>query len=394
MFVSGLKDNLQHMKKLLLLIVISGLYINAFGQYKYEVNGTVNDLEGFENKGPLKQGSNIVLDFVNIHKSDTTQINNHTFSFKGEISEPSIAMLEYKYGAIKILIDSNSYNINFKVEKSDSVHFVYKGSITTQSKFHNLWKNFNDSLGMLYQSKNKLLNAIEMSKNTDSINDLKNKIREIDDKRAFAFKSTALNNPDNFAIAYILSGAPDLSYKNYIGIYDALSEKVKTSYYGKKLLGKLNAIKTLDSNDDKGIAEKVKEKELITIQAIDPASKKVELNKAFYKKNRYTYIDFWASWCSPCRKAIVDLRAKQESYLKKGLTIVGFSLDTDLKAWQDAIKEDKATWLQISDLKATQSPIVKFLNITAIPDNVLLNSEGEIIARNILLMDLDNLLNR
>ncbi|MDP4290656.1 MAG: TlpA disulfide reductase family protein, partial [Bacteroidota bacterium] len=196
----------------------------------------------------------------------------------------------------------------------------------------------------------------------------------------------------NYAIAYFLSAAPDFSYKNYIDIYNVLSEKVKNSYYGKKLFEKLNSIKVLDSKDENGIAEIVKENELITIYAIDPAKKTVELNKKFYERNKYTLIDIWASWCSPCRKTNIDIRAKKDAYLKKGLLIIGFSLDTDFDNWKEAIKTDKTDWLQISDLKGNESPIAKYLKLTVIPSNVLLNSRGEIIARNITLQELDNLL--
>ncbi|MDP4292343.1 MAG: hypothetical protein Q8908_14790, partial [Bacteroidota bacterium] len=230
------------MKTLLLLIVITLFYLPTMGQCKYEINGYIENIDTASNKAPFNQGTNIILRFLNFKKSDTVQLFNHAFKFKGDVPEPSVAMIDYPSGGVKVLIDSNSYNVYLKEVQIDKIHYTYKDTIITRSKYFNLWRSFGDDLTLLYQNKSKLLNEIDKMRNTDSISNLKNKINEIDEKMAYDYKEVAINNPGNYAIAYFLSAAPDFSYKNYIDIYNVLSEKVKNSYYGKKLFEKLNSI--------------------------------------------------------------------------------------------------------------------------------------------------------
>ena len=379
------------MKTYFLVLTLFAFYIHANAQYKYEINGHINDIETIT-KSRLKDGDNMYLRFVYSNRIDTAKVINKSFQFTGELKEPTVAMMECKTNGIKVLIDNSTYDVYYNEMQVGNKGFTYKDSLITKSKFHNLWSNFYATQSELYKDKNKVINEMAKTQNVDSLRTLKNHLKEIDKKSASGFKQVAKNNPDSYAVAYFLDDAPDFSYNNYIELFNALNEDVKKSFLGKRLFNKLDAVKNLTLNSENTIPDRALNNEIIPIKAIDTTKKVIELNKAFYKENKYTLVDFWASWCSPCRKANIDLKAKQEAFLKKGLIIVSFSLDTDIGEWKKAIKADKLNWLQLTDLKANNSQIINFLKITQIPSNVLVNSEGAIIARDITLYDIDKLL--
>lgn len=99
--------------------------------------------------------------------------------------------------------------------------------------------------------------------------------------------------------------------------------------------------------------------------------------------SRYTFIDFWASWCAPCRKQGRELIPIYNKYKGKGFGVIGVSLDTDGTAWKKAIQSDGYTWTNLCDLKGFASPLSKKYNITAIPRNILIDRNGQIIAKDL-----------
>lgn len=110
------------------------------------------------------------------------------------------------------------------------------------------------------------------------------------------------------------------------------------------------------------------------------------------KKNKLTLIDFWASWCGPCRRAVPQVVQIYNNYHGKGLGIIGISLDEDKNDWTKAINDMGMTWTHVSDLKGWDNAIAKAFGIRAIPHMMLVDQQGSIINDNVEVEELEELL--
>lgn len=100
-------------------------------------------------------------------------------------------------------------------------------------------------------------------------------------------------------------------------------------------------------------------------------------------RGKYVLLDFWASWCPPCRKENPNVVSAYQQYKDKNFTVLGISLDKDKAKWLKAIQDDNLTWTHVSDLKYWDSEIPALYGVRGIPANVLLDPNGVIIAKNI-----------
>ncbi|MCQ2220161.1 MAG: AhpC/TSA family protein [Prevotella sp.] len=114
----------------------------------------------------------------------------------------------------------------------------------------------------------------------------------------------------------------------------------------------------------------------------NPKGKNISISD-FVGKNKYVLVDFWASWCGPCRKEMPNVVKAYNLYHKKGFEVIGVSFDNNRNAWIKAIPQLKMPWPQMSDVKGWESAASSLYNIKAIPANVLIDKDGKIVAKNL-----------
>lgn len=120
-----------------------------------------------------------------------------------------------------------------------------------------------------------------------------------------------------------------------------------------------------------------------------PDGKPVTLSE-FIKGKKLVLIDFWASWCAPCRKEGENVKAIYAEYKSKGFDVISVSLDEDATKWREAIKKDGLTWVQVSDLKGWKTHLSKLYNFSGVPALYLVDGKGKIIAINLRGQELRN----
>lgn len=111
-------------------------------------------------------------------------------------------------------------------------------------------------------------------------------------------------------------------------------------------------------------------------------------------RNKYVLVNFWASWCKPCRALNPELKVLYEKYKERGFEIVGISLDTEKKAWKKAIRQDGLQWTQLIDEKAFNGTLPKYYDIYAVPVKILIDKEGKIVGFDLSTSEIESILRK
>ncbi|MFD2827609.1 TlpA family protein disulfide reductase [Leeuwenhoekiella polynyae] len=359
------------MKTSYLLFIIL-IPIISFSQFK--IQGKIIDPENKEN---LEINLSIRGE---IEKTIPVKINDASFFLEYTIDEPINSMLQIqnagKSKSVKILVDRNSsYNVDLVLEDEQKYFDDKWFKIETKSSYYQVWRNFYDEQNELYLKKRNTLSLFEVGK--ISKKELDRQIDAIEFNITQAFKKLATEHPDNYATPYIITGAPDFG-EHYFPYFKALSQNVRTSYWGRTLKSRLEDSKTNLSNNTAN-SSTILGSRFAVLKGNTLSGNYQEYSSANLN-SKLTLIDFWASWCGPCRKENTALSVLNKNYAKSEFQIISFSLDTNQNKWEKASKIDNITWKNISDLKGVKSYIINDFQIKQLPRNILVNAEGKIIA--------------
>ena len=337
----------------------------------FVINGTTDHVDGSSvyriKSGPNGQPVTI----------DSTTIVNGSFELKGAIDQIDInfIFLEEVNGNIPVILEEGS--IEMEIFK-DSL----ASSITAGTPSNNNLTQYRESTQGFAKDMRTLVQEInEANTLGDNIlaEDLTAKYKAVETNLNAYEKDFMSSNPQSYVATLILERlvtTKAMRSSEAKLIFNAFDPKIKSSVSGKKV----EAIINVPTNPT-AIGEVAP-----VFEGPNPTGELVSLASL---KGKVTIIDFWASWCRPCRIENPNLVRLYNRMHDKGLEIVGVSLDKNQSSWARAIEDDGLSWNHVSNLKYWQDPIALLYGVRSIPAAFVLNKDGVIVAKNLRGAQLD-----
>lgn len=366
------------MKKILLVITAITVLIscNKAGENEYIVTGTI--------KG-IADGKTVILEMQDetgaLKAIDTVKVEKEKFTFKGNAKEPEMYLIQVETVEGKIPFILENGDIEMTINK-DSVN-VTKVTGTYNNEELNGYKDKGIAIQkkmMKFQKDNTAkMNQAQQMKDSVVMNSLRKEYSKFQDEFVKESDAYVASHPKAFISALIIEGmfnqmTPDIA--KITKFYDGLDKSIKDNKHGKKIKKQLDEInKPVTAVNTVNVGSAAPD-----FSAPNPDGKVVSLKESLGK---VTIIDFWASWCKPCRQENPNMVALYNQYHAKGLNIIGVSLDEDAAKWKDAIAKDKLTWAHVSNLKDFNDPIAVMYDIKMIPSTFVLDASGNVVAKDL-----------
>ncbi len=297
----------------------------------------------------LKNGTTVYLDNAdsqNVDLIDSTQIQNNSFVFNTKLTN-------FPFHVVIRTNDDSNYRFLW-LEKKPMTFDASKS-------------NFEDAI--VKGSKAEIL-AQPLRKELEQLSDKNQREKEIE----FIKK-----HPNSIVSAETLSVyCTDYGKQQTKQLFDLLTEKNKSSKYGKIVSDYIKMSNELKIGDY-----------FADFEMIDQNGNAKKLSDL---KGKTIFLDFWASWCAPCRKENPNLVNTYKKYKQKGFEIFAVSLDENKEKWLEAIEKDNLNWYHVNDLKGQGNKAKMIYGVEGIPDSFLINKNGIIIARDLRGLELNKAL--
>jgi peroxiredoxin len=301
-------------------------------------------------------------------QNDSSVVAQGTFTFKGAVDEPGIVLLYSPEARLQKVFYLD--NTSMQVEGSaDSLELINISGYEVQDDFEALEEKImkNREEAIAYYEK-----SIKAGEEGDSsmMQQHQASFEEFYNKEPGIRKQFVLDHPSSIvSLNELMNYANAENFSEAREIFAGLQATIKATKKGKELDTYLTNL---------GLAQPGKP--AIEFSQLDTEGNAVSLSSF---KGKYVLLEFWASWCGPCRHENPNLRSEYQKYKDKGFDILGVSLDDNRDRWQKAIEKDSLSWTQVSDLKGWNNEVAKQYSIRGIPANFLIDPDGNIVARDL-----------
>ena len=356
--------NLMH--KILLLTLLSWLVAGSLfaQQQTFKLSGTMKNLPdqavylGFGTFGKMK--------------ADTVMVKDGKFSFRDQITEPCFAMLfnhDYSLkvdlyldgGQITVDGDLNAmYDVQVKGSPVVNEYAAYNyAQLQTrkpvQAIYERWMQNYKDG------------DSAAAEQDKAAFDEARTKQTELSRKLQMDFIK---NHPGSIAAAWeLMHYVTDNTLTESKKLFEGFAPSVQKSAQGQELSKRIATLSRVEvGRPAPGFAQ------------ADTAGHEIKLKDL---KGKYVLLEFWASWCSPCRAESPNVLKAYNRFHDKGFTVLSVSLDSDKDKWLQAIHKDGLLWQQVSDLQGWKNQVAALYGIQAVPANFLISPDGEIIAQNL-----------
>jgi peroxiredoxin len=331
--------------------------------------------------GKLGKPAKVYFDYMDngANHEDSCVVVNGQFKFTGIVSGITTSRMSldhtgegkphsiYAPNSDVIYIYFGKENMVFK--SADSL----ANATVTGSKIYDEFQDYNKQIGGTIMALTKAVNADFASgtpaqqKDTAFTKAVDARFRRNIAKRTDKQFEFAKNNPNSYfaLVALSESAGTKVDVKKVEPVFNALKAEFRNTDRGKELEQRIQAAGTT----------------AVGMQAPEFTQNNVEgkpISLAMLK-GKYVLVEFWASWCAPCRAGNPNLVKQYELYKDKGFEIISVSLDNVKDRWVDAIKKDGLPWLQVSDLKGWNNAVGRMYGVRAVPQSFLLDKEGKVI---------------
>ena len=351
------------MKKLIILFC-AFVATHVLGQGKgFVINGTIKQV-------PDNAHVYLTHKYNDLTITDSALIKGEKFVFKGKTIEPNMYWITLKKTENpQLIFFADNTTITITARADSMAYAIVKGGSTQDD--YKIWLQMQSKFMATRQAL--IIKFNEYGKTQDQVNSKRIMDTAMLLERVFVKDIVGFikSHPKSCVGGYIIFSVtfdwPSIPEDEEM--YNALSEPVKKGKFGKLAEDKLNSIRGVTVGYS-----------AINFTLQDTSGKNVSLSSY---KGKYVLVDFWASWCGPCRGENPAVVAAYQKYKAKGFDVLGVSLDNNKDKWKQAIKKDNLTWTHVSDLMGWKSETAQKYGVTSIPFNVLLDKDGKILAKSL-----------
>lgn len=369
------------MRKIALWLTVGGLLASCGQQAE---KGSFNISVHLSN-APLGPVFLEELTLKEVKVADTTSLKDASgkFSLKGTVPEQGLYRIRFgnsKY--ILLALDAGDMKIEGDYENLDKVNI--KGS-EASAALQQLLNEANEK-GQALTMEMRAVDSLQNANTPDSI--LQQKVkglqqREADMQQSFISYAEKTPYPANAVFALSMVNDPGILIQQK-QVISNVEKRFPENNLVRSLGARISEIEQQASAGGGGDEENMTAVKVGDVapdfSLPDPSGKNIKLSSF---RGKYVLVDFWASWCKPCRMENPNVVKAYQQYKNKNFTILGVSLDKKKEAWVQAIQADGLSWNHVSDLKFWESAVVPLFGINAIPTNFLLDPQGKVIAANL-----------